>query len=97
MKKLSKREMDDLSKVTRDRVAQAMGSVLQLVDDEEQRVFLLLVGAVFCAHEAAHEMHDARQEGLAECWARVNILIAEAMCPHIKEAVELFVKRKVVQ
>jgi hypothetical protein len=89
-KKLPQDVMDDFSRMTRDRVVKALKSVLQLVDDGEQRTMLIMVGAALCAHEAAHEMHDTRGGDLAECWARVNILISEAMCPRIQEAVDAY-------
>ncbi|WP_340667925.1 hypothetical protein [Bradyrhizobium ottawaense] len=88
-KKLSQSVLDDLTDTAADRVKDVLSSILQLVDDDEQRAHVMLCIAALCAHDAAHTLHDAKQpDDLALAWAVVVKRLAGAMCPTIANAVK---------
>jgi hypothetical protein len=76
----------DLLRLTIDRSAKVCADAMQLLETDEQRVFLLTGLAASIAHDAAHEMHDAVGGSLAKCWVDTIDNIAHAMCSKIENA-----------
>jgi hypothetical protein len=70
----------DMLKLSIDRSRELYDRAEQLLETDEQRIFVLTGLAATFAHDATHIMSDATGKSLAKCWCDTMENVAHAMC-----------------